>query len=285
MTLVGKIFTVLILILSVAFLMLAVCIFATHRNWRDVVLAERNATDSNKSGLKVQVEDLSDINRQLRDELQRASDRLAIEQAARRYALAALQTKLEQSEQRLQAREKEFADLQAINGQMVTTLETNEENLKAITDEIATLRTAVREAQQARDDKFDQVVLQQDRINELEGIQKALQERRDQMIAQLSRMKGVLDAHELSEFTPLVDIPPKVDGIVTAVGETDLIEISIGSDDGLREGHTLEVFRQSSYLGRVVIQSTEPDRAVARILKDYRKGIIKKGDRVATKLS
>ena len=35
MTLVGKIFTVLILIMSIAFMMIAVTVFATHRSWRD----------------------------------------------------------------------------------------------------------------------------------------------------------------------------------------------------------------------------------------------------------
>ena len=89
----------------------------------------------------------------------------------------------------------------------------------------------------------------------------------------------------MTEFTDVANIPPVVDGVVTAVGANDLIEISIGSDDGIRQGHTLEVYRDASYLGRVVIQSTEPDRAVARVLKDFRKGIIRKGDRVATKLS
>jgi len=54
---------------------------------------------------------------------------------------------------------------------------------------------------------------------------------------------------------------------------------------GLREGHKLEVFRGNAYLGRVVIRRTEPDRAVAEIDPAYRKGSIRKGDRVATKLS
>ena len=98
-------------------------------------------------------------------------------------------------------------------------------------------------------------------------------------------MKEVLDRHDLDEFTPVVDIPPRVDGVVTAVSDRDLLEISIGSDDGLRVGHTLEVYRNNSYLGRVVVRRTEPDRAVVEILPEYRKGTIRKGDRVATKLS
>ena len=98
MTLVGKIFTFLILLMSVAFLMLAVTVFATHRNWRDAVMG-----GADQPGLKKQVEEIADVNRRLREELECASDRLAIEQASRAYALAALQTRLEQAEQALSA--------------------------------------------------------------------------------------------------------------------------------------------------------------------------------------
>ena len=283
MTLVGKIFTVLILIMSVAFLMLAVTVFATHTNWRDVVMRPREG--GKEPGLKVQIEELSAKVKTLLDELQRAADRLAIEQAARRYALAALQTKLESAKTELQRREAQFAELQAAHGTLLTTLETNEENLKKVTDEIAQLRTDMRAVQQARDEKFNEVVQLTDRLNELEGMRKDLEERRGQLLEQVGRMKLVLDRHELDEFTPVVDLPPRVDGVVVAVGDKGLVEISIGSDDGLREGHKLEVFRGNSYLGRVVIRRTEPDRAVAEIDPAYRKGSIRKGDRVATKLS
>ena len=283
MTLVGKIFTLLILLMSVAFLMLAVTIFATHTNWRDVVMRPREG--DKEPGLKVQIEELSATNQTLREELERAADRLAIEQAARRYALAALQTKLESAKTELQRRESQYAELQAAHGTLLTTLETNEENLKKVTEEIAQLRTDMRAAQQARDEKFNEVVQLTDKLNELEGMRKDLEERRGQLLEQVGRMKLVLDRHELDEYTPVVDLPPRVDGVVTAVGDKGLVEISIGSDDGLREGHKLEVFRGNSYLGRVVIRRTEPDRAVAEIDPAYRKGSIRKGDRVATKLS
>lgn len=283
MTLVGKIFTFLILFMSVAFLMLAATIFATHRNWRDIVLRTRDG--GAEPGLKLQVEELSDANRRLHEELERASDRLALEQVSRAYALAGLQTKLEQSQQSLQAREKEFAELQAAHGSAVTTLETSQEGLKKITDENGQLRTELRNAEQARDDKFNRVVELTDKLNELDGVRQDLLERQRDLVEQNGRMKVVLDRHDLNEFTPVVDIPPTVDGVVTAVSDRDLVEISIGSDDGLREGHTLEVYRSNAYLGRVVVRRTEPDRAVAEILKEYRKGTIRKGDRVATKLS
>jgi hypothetical protein len=69
------------------------------------------------------------------------------------------------------------------------------------------------------------------------------------------------------------------------VREGGLIEVSLGSDEGLRRGHKLDVYRLTGgYLGRAEVVDTNPDRAVARIIPEFRQGIIRKGDRVATKL-
>ena len=69
-----------------------------------------------------------------------------------------------------------------------------------------------------------------------------------------------------------------------AVGK-DAVEISLGSDDGLKAGHQMEVIRGSTYLGRVQIVKVTPNRAIGKVLPEYRKGIIKKDDRVTTRLS
>jgi predicted nuclease with TOPRIM domain len=277
MTLVGKIFTMLILIMSVVFLGFSIVIFATHRNWRDMVIAE--------GGLKSQIEELSQTNIRLRNEINRSKDRLAIEQAARRFALAALQSRLDDLEQQLRRREQEYANLQAENGVLLETVSTKNATLKALTDEVGGLRDEIRNAQQDRDTYFAEVIDLTDKLNSIAGNAETLKERNDQLAQQVSKQKLVLDAFDLTADTPVHDRPPTLDGIVTAVGDRDLVEISIGSDDGLRENHQLEVYRENEYVGRVVVVKTEPDRAVVRILPDYRRGSIRKGDRVATRLS
>lgn len=273
MTLVGKILTVLILIMSIAFMMIAVTVFATHRSWRDRAIAH-----------KATIEELRVTNDRLRAEASRADDRLAIEQAARRFALAALQSRQESQAQQLAFQNDQLTKKQAENDLLTTTLNQNTMNLDALNKEVNGLREDIRLAQQDRDEKFSNVVAMHDAISGLQGSVATLSEQEVQLRDQVSRMKLVMDAHELTEYTPVVDIPPRVDGIVTKVGESTLIEVSIGSDDGLRTGHTLEVFRNNAYLGRVEVTQLEPNRAVCRIIPEYRKGIIKRGDRVATKL-
>ncbi|MBP88806.1 MAG: hypothetical protein CMJ64_19190 [Planctomycetaceae bacterium] len=274
MTLVGKILTVLILIMSISFMMIAVTVFAAHRNWHDLAMKHKD-----------RIEELSQTNVRLRAEQQRADDRLAIEQAARRFALAALQSRLEQLDSQLSQREQQLTSLQGRFDTDTETLNQNTMNLTNLTNEVQGLRDEIRVAQLDRDVKFTTVVALTDSISGLQGSLLTFREQEVALRERVSRMKLVMDAHELTEFTPVVDIPPRVDGIVTKVGEKVLVEVSIGSDDGLRKGHTLEVFRNQSYLGRVVVKTLAPDRAVCEIIPEYRKGIIKRGDRVATKLS
>jgi hypothetical protein len=98
-------------------------------------------------------------------------------------------------------------------------------------------------------------------------------------------MKMVMDANGLTADSLVSHIPPKVEGVVLEVSDKDLVEISIGNDDGLKEGHSLEVYRGNTYIGRITIRRTAPDRAVGQIIRELQRGQIKRGDRVSTKLS
>jgi membrane-associated protease RseP (regulator of RpoE activity) len=76
-----------------------------------------------------------------------------------------------------------------------------------------------------------------------------------------------------------------VEGLITDVFKGYLVEISIGSDDGLEVGNILHVHRAGqAYLGRVQVIETSPDRSAAKILRESNTAEIQKGDRVATNL-
>ena len=80
---------------------------------------------------------------------------------------------------------------------------------------------------------------------------------------------------------------PTVDGVVSQVRRVaggQLVEVTIGADDGLKDGNTLEVFRGSRYLGRLEIVETSPDKSVGRVDRRFQQGQIQEGDRVATRI-
>lgn len=277
MNLLGKSFSVLILLLSVIFMVLALAVNASHRNWRDVVLAD--------DGLKNQIETIARTNNELRDSRARTQASLDREQAARRTALAALQTQLDQLQSRLRESESTAKQLQATNTELAQTNRSSAEELEKLTTEAARLRAAIREEQQDRDSLFAETLELTDQMNGLRGVVQLQEDRNNQLMAQVTRYKEVVDAAGLNMDDPLDGAPPERNGRVLVVNRPrKLVEVSIGYDDGLRAGHYLEVTRGGRYVTRLRVRETEPDRAVAEILRDYSEGSITEGDRVDTSI-
>jgi len=283
MTFLGKIFTVLIFIMSLVFMSFAVAVYMTQRNWRDYAKNEV-ATEEKPLGLEPQLKQAMEKNDELRAEKEKLEDKLKMETAARRTALASLEAHRQQLIDRLAVKERENKDLVARERAAIAELNTAHVSLTGLQEEVAVLRGDIVATQQDRDLQFRQVVDLTDRIHQARGVRRRLEERRDQLTEEVGLQKKVLRAHGLTKDTPLDNRPPKLEGVVLAVSaKSGLVEVSIGSDDGLRDGHQLEMFNKGRYLGRINVVKTTPDRAVGEILKEYRKGDVQKGDRVITK--
>lgn len=285
MTLMGKIFTLLIFIMSLVFMSFAVMVFATHKNWKEAAL-NSDLSGNKKLGLKPQLEQAYAQRRALENELEVYKTQLAEHQAARRQALAVLQTKVEEVMGELTRTQDQLNTLTTAHTAAVETLKVQETNLKKAETEVAGLRTDIVTIQQDRDDKFNRVVTLTDQIHQAQGKLIQLEERKQQLITQVAEQKKVMEKFNITVNTPLEAIPPEVDGVVTDVNmTTGLVEISVGLDDGLREGHTLEVYNGSKYLGRIVLRKVTPNRSVGEIDRKYLKGTIRKEDRVGTKIN
>ncbi len=283
MTLLGKIFTVLIFMMSLLFLGFSITVYSTHKNWKEVVL--RN--DPTNPGLKQQLQQRTEAVQQLRNELKQVKADLAKERAARAAALAVVSSKLTQKVADTEKISAEVTDVTNKNKTLLSQLETAQNEVIKLSEEAKVLRGTIRTVQAERDKQFMEMVKLRDQNHEVQGTLEQVQERSDELALQVSAMRRVLLKKGLSENTNVDGIPPRLDGIVTAVaaGPNTLVEISVGSDDGLDPGHELFVYRDRTYLGKIVIRKTSPNRAVAEVIKNTVRGQMRKGDRVATKLS
>ncbi|MCP4940421.1 MAG: hypothetical protein GY924_00365 [Planctomycetaceae bacterium] len=281
MTLLGKCLTALILILSVMFAALALVATASHKNWRDVVLTGVNG----QPGLKDQIEAIDRDNQQLRDQRDRTKNALAREQIARKTALAALQTQLDRLQEELGRSGAEVEGLRTQVTELTTSDLNKTKQLETLTGENARLRTSVRDEQAARDTLFTTTLELTDQMNVLRGFKQRLEQRNKQLMAQATRFEEVIAARGIDINEPLDGAPPERNGNILQIDRpSHLVLISIGSDEGLRAGHFLEVTRAGRYVGKLKVRNTEPDRSVAEILKDYSEGILQEGDRVDTTL-
>lgn len=292
MTLLGKIFTGLIVMMSVLFLGLAISVYATHVNWKKLA-SNPNPTGGEPRGLQQQLDTQREVNRQLKEQQADLLQSIALEQAARRYALAALETKLRARSEELQLVNQELSKLTATAGTTSSALVTAQSELTAITEEVKKLRDEVQAAQKDADAKFAQFVALTDEVNQMRRMRMDLENRQKPLLAQVAALREAMDklgvrvdlGADGTVRTDVDRIPPDVKGEVIRVGEKNLIEISVGGDDGILVGHTLDVYRDGAYLGRVTVVKTSPDRAVAEIIPDFKRGTIRKGDSVATKFS
>ena len=278
MNLLGKVLVMVIFIESLAFMFFSVSVYSTHKNWRDEVNLR----------LRPELQQQQQTNRTLQTRLTTLQDELEQERAARQQALASLETNTELHRQEVAGLLSDVDRLVGENRDAVATMAANEQTLESLRDETTRAREQIRSVQAEKDESFAQMVALTDELNERQNDLKLLQARNMTLLERVARMGTVLERHSLDEYEPVDGLPPRVDGVILALGARGLVEISIGSDDGLRKGHMLEVFRlsdsTSKYLGRVEVLNTEPDRAVAKIIPEFRKATFQKEDRVATRL-
>ena len=76
-----------------------------------------------------------------------------------------------------------------------------------------------------------------------------------------------------------------VEGVIVKLNEpgTILVEISIGSDDGLKPGDIFVVSRKEERIGKLKIATCEPDRATANIIDVHDGEMLQAGDRARSK--
>jgi predicted nucleic acid-binding Zn-ribbon protein len=279
MTHLGKIFTVMVLCLSLIFFVSAIAVNASHVKHKEKL----GAFQTQAKQLQTTIDELKKRTEEL--QTQRAQ-----EIASRRLALASLQTQLEIARDQLAQANKELNDKSGtLTAQTQQLGETNDrveilfrqnETLKAELDKIIT----------DRNDQRRRVIALTDQYNGLKSVEQDLQTQ----VAQLQQDATFFQAKSETQSAALLaagvrdpeDVPPSdLRGEVLHVGGDQSVVVSVGKDDGLRTGHSLEVFRGSQYLGRIQIRSVKDDQATGKILASFRKGYIQAGDKVAAKVN
>ena len=279
MTFVGKILVIVIVVFSLVFMGFAITVYSAHTNWKTV--ADKRQGDVTRLGSEVGG---------LRNQVTSLDQQLATEQEKIAQEVATLEMEDQQKRQELDdLRDQVNARIQEANEnsrRAETALdEAEDRRLEAerLREDIAGLMTE-------KDGLFrNNVDLQTDlfeRTSERDRAEKRnqqLQVRAAQLESLVRRIGGDPNQAESEEIIATL---PLVEGLVlkTAGEEAGdrFVEISIGSDDGLRQGHQLLVWRPGpspKYLGKIQIIDADPDRAVARVLSNFR---IQKDDNVTS---
>ncbi|MFO0916116.1 MAG: hypothetical protein U0795_24375 [Pirellulales bacterium] len=272
MNLLGKSLIVLIFVMAIFFMASSVMVFATHENWK-----------TKHAALQSNLQQIQASNSELQSERDKLERQLALERAARAQSIAALESQFQQQSQELLAKQQQLDNVSANAREQTRAVQAATDTVKALQQQVDTQKS---ELFALRDDvrkKFEEVLALTDSNYQLEGMKDRVESLARDLRTQLGKAEQVLRYNNLEATAPVSNVAPRAEGRVVSV-RGNLVQISLGKDDGIRPDHELDVSRGDLYLGRIRITKVEDDSSVGEILEGFRRGGIQGGDRVRTQV-
>lgn len=271
MNLLGKILTLLILVMSIFFLAIALMTSAAHRNW------------------KLAASDLQEEYQAIQQQLNTAKNStlekeqfIQAEKVSRAQQLAQLESQLAVYRNEIESLSKQVSEETVLSKERLARLEQAEarasqldkEN-KGLTERNVTLSKEVATSYEKLTDFTNRTFELNTRIEELSTLNKDLSSTVAKQGKVMKRLN--IDENELTN-----DIVPLINAVVVRT-KGDLFAIAAGTDDGLREGHVLDIYRGEKFVGRGVVKNVENNLAVLGTLSAFMQATVQEGDDVTSK--
>lgn len=285
MTFIGKLLVVLQLVLTVCFMAFAGAVFSYHTNWRNESVRLQSEVKKVADELKTEKDRLNGTITKLTETKKLSDDE-------------AIKARSEQAEVTKKA-DALTNDVARLNTDL--TLEINlrksAQQEASIRREEAKLLTEINDTLNKELNQKNTVVRAQedDIFNKAIEI-KSLTDKYTVLLETVATFTKVLATNGFStdpKSYAKINAPTElVYGLVIesdpkAKGGRELVQISIGSDDGLTVGTTLFVYRvgdRGKFLGQIKLVLVKPDESVGVLLAETKNGVIERGDHVSTKL-
>ena len=288
MSFLGKLLVGLQLVLSIMFLVFAGAVFSTQKNWKE---AHKLADDANTS-LKKEKDEVE-------SEYKKYKTRMDIDFKNEQNRAANAEGQADLLKRQLTAAENEAGTAKIERDEQRELAKVSGEESRQRREEALQQREINNNLQKLLNEKTTRLQASDDVVFNQKVSEKALQDKHSKVLSDLALMQKIIAANGLStdpqSVVGLLTPPPAVDGKVLETKRggrsgSDLVEISIGSDDGLAEGHKLSVYRPQSddkaakFLGDIKLVYVTPDRSVGVVILRAKNGIIEREDNVTSKL-
>ncbi len=313
MTFVGKVLVVVQVFLSLCFMAFAGAVFTVQQDWKEAYEKKVTELDSKNQELNQRDQQISllssdlaasqAIEEDIQNYLQQFDQFLGTqtENDQIKTSMRMLAQRAQRAEQQVDMLEGQVATLEA---QLMETKQSYE-NLKIVHEnvtteakeraqEVAILRKNYNDVNNQLAQATDRNSNLIDQLFNLENSAKDAAEKQKSLLMTVAHLKSAIRVNGIDVEQALTkdEPPPQVSGRVLNTKAADrngpeLIEISLGSDDGLDEGHRLEVYSlngRGKYLGQIEVVYLEGDRAVGKVILKSKNGVIERGDNVTTKL-
>ena len=132
----------------------------------------------------------------------------------------------------------------------------------------------------------------EDKNLEMQGSLDDAGTREVQFLKEITHLNDLLRLNKIDPRDPVIGPVPRMVEIVkgevvesrkNASRSAELVQISVGSDDGVFKNLKMTVYRDSNFLATIQITEVYPDKAVGLVVEETRNGTIERGDNVTTK--
>jgi len=280
---IGRIFLVLNLILSAAFLGWASNSLAQTEDFKTQLNTAKTEAQEQADELEAQIENL---NTELKAKQQEASD---------------FRTERDNAQDMLNAKESELASAKSEKAQLMGNLDTINATLgdyQATIDRLSTEKDRANQLREEAQTAQRDAEAAQDAAEQAERDAVAARQEAERMIAELEMTKTdllaqveKLDTH-LAVIQEATDVsiddilaPKKVDGAVLAVDAgTGLVMLNVGSEDGVKRGYSFDVWSGNQYKGQVQVMNVQPGMCSAMLKSPVEGATIRQGDLASTRM-
>lgn len=286
MTFVGKVLIVVNVVMTVCVASFAGGVYAFQTNWR---------TKYNK---EVEARKLTEKQTDESDAIAKAA-KAAVDRQLTDAKAESIRYKVQ-----VDALTSEVAGLKEANKNITVQRDIGSETQKLLTDDNAAKLKIVEQQRKFLADLHKKIDALTSAIAKLEdekyGLlveRRQINRRHQALLEEVIKYKILLVKNDVDpdgiKNIALGEVPTKpAEGLVIETrnntrSRTELVQISVGKDDGVAEGQVLTVYRltgKGKYLGRIEIVSVTADTAVGMVIAKAKNGKIEKGDNVSAKL-
>jgi len=291
MNLIVKSFIFINLILSALYCSFQVVLFTTRQDWKQKASAVQADYDNIKNKSEKSISELTELLKT--KEL--SVDGLQVDKSKLEARLEEVNAKVEEQASQRKNMEQELDEKRSRVSQLEETVTRRSDELNEVREQLVKARESAELARSNLIDLRELIVVYEKEKGKLRGdIEinetkiKAQQEeilKKDRVLAQLEARGIDLNATEdaYSHRGPDVPLNAKV---IAVRPEVNVVLLSIGSQDQVKEGYEFTVYNGGTYKGKVQVESIYPNMCSARIIPGLTAtdNMIAEGDSASTRV-
>ncbi|HLJ94218.1 MAG TPA: hypothetical protein VKU02_13605 [Gemmataceae bacterium] len=285
MTIMGKILAILNLLLSLAVGAFIIMTYVARTNWHAAYVNMENQVKVSKAdalAFKTEMEHARGDKAQLEEQLAKQKAAADKEKQDLNAQIAGLSDKLKRASEEI--------------GKHVASQNNAGDELQRRAKEVDYLKSlvALRDTDLAKQKKQN-IDMQQSMVeatinaNQERARNERLLQENERLAKDIRQMQQMASTTSLRSNASKKNPPPDdIEGKVKATDPSNgNVTVSVGSDNGLHRGNTLEVYRlqpEPTYLGTIQIVQVTPNEAVGRPLEPRGRNVIHVGDQVSSNI-